>query len=196
MRETGSDTPGVTEVLPRHAPEDRTDEQGSGLIDVTVALGFLAIVLTNVFSVLIAHISLDAANRETALATAAAQEILERMEGSPFTQVYALFNANPLDDPPGVTNVPGNLVTVAGLSSQGAPAVGQIIFPTDPSTGFALREDLFMPELGMPLDLNADGVIDAQDRSQDYVVLPVIIRLSWVGTSGPRSFEIHTLLGN
>ena len=43
----------------------------------------------------------------------------------------------------------------------------------------ALREDVFMPELGLPMDLNGDGVIDAQNHALDYKVLPVTIQLRW-----------------
>ena len=60
--------------------------------------------------------------------------------------------------------------------------------------GFALREDEIAAELGLPRDLNGDLLIDDQDHSGDYIVLPVIVRVSWTGKAGNRQFEIATML--
>lgn len=56
-----------------------------------------------------------------------------------------------------------------------------------------LREDFVDEELGMPRDLNGDNVIDAEDHSEDYVVLPVRVRMSWKGLGGNRSTQLHTM---
>ena len=57
-----------------------------------------------------------------------------------------------------------------------------------------LREDRVDPLLGMPRDLNGDGVIDAEDHADDYRILPVRIRVDWSDSSGARSFAICTTL--
>ena len=57
-----------------------------------------------------------------------------------------------------------------------------------------VREDLVMPELGMPRDLSGDGVIDDQDHSLDYVLLPARIQIDWRGAGGDAHVEFHTVL--
>jgi hypothetical protein len=70
--------------------------------------------------------------------------------------------------------------------------VGRIRFPDTPNS--ELREDVYMPELGLPMDLNGDGIIDELDHSQDYKILPVIVEVQWVGKTGDREFSLHALL--
>jgi hypothetical protein len=48
--------------------------------------------------------------------------------------------------------------------------------------------------LGMPRDLTGDILIDNFDHAADYRILPVRVRVSWTGKSGPRSIELQTLL--
>jgi hypothetical protein len=59
-----------------------------------------------------------------------------------------------------------------------------------------LREDVNLPELGMPRDLNGDGAVDAGNHSTDYRLLPVIVRVRWQGAGGPSQFELKTMLAN
>ena len=52
------------------------------------------------------------------------------------------------------------------------------------------------PEFGTPLDLNLDnGLIDSADRSADYRVLPVVVRVRWSSMAGTGEVRISTLLG-
>ncbi len=57
-----------------------------------------------------------------------------------------------------------------------------------------LREDSVYPRLGMPRDLNGDSIIDDEDHSDDYFILPVQIRIEWEGLNCPRSFDLYTML--
>ncbi len=67
--------------------------------------------------------------------------------------------------------------------------IGELIFPTAAGPeGPELREDI------AGRDLNADGVIDTEDHSNDYVILPVTVRIEWKGSRGPRQIELHSLL--
>ena len=50
------------------------------------------------------------------------------------------------------------------------------------------------PRLCMPRDLNGDKVIDGEDHSLDYMVLPVTVSVRWKGKGGVRTFELHTML--
>ena len=71
--------------------------------------------------------------------------------------------------------------------------VGQIRFPTAPA-GVTLRENIVDASLGMPRDLNGDGIWDDVGHSGDYIALPVTIRLDWAGVTGNRSLELDMLL--
>lgn len=60
-----------------------------------------------------------------------------------------------------------------------------------------LREDTVDPNLGMPRDLNGDGVIDGLNHASDYVILPVRIEVKWSESGADRTHsEILTLTEN
>jgi hypothetical protein len=59
-----------------------------------------------------------------------------------------------------------------------------------------LREDVVLPDLGMPRDLNGDGVVDASNHDVDYTLLPVLVRVRWRSASGTGQFELRTMIGN
>lgn len=61
-------------------------------------------------------------------------------------------------------------------------------------TGWMLREDYVDANLGMPRDLNGDSIIDNKDHSEDYILLPVQIRVEWQGTSGRRWLDVYSML--
>jgi hypothetical protein len=71
---------------------------------------------------------------------------------------------------------------------------GEIILPT--VAGVGVREDSVNPALGLPRDLNGDGAIDSDDHAQDYLLLPVTVRLTWRGPGGPRVLDVHTVLSS
>lgn len=138
-------------------------------------------------------------NRETVIASNEARNMVERMRNEEFADVFALFNADPLDDPGGAGTAPGNSFAVDGLDVEaGDPDgfAGEILFPTievAPGT-FELREDVVDADLGMPRDLNGDSIIKAEDQSEDYLLLPVVIRVRWTGNGGPRRYETTSML--
>ena len=140
-------------------------------------------------------------NRERALAADAARGLFEEMRNEDFSQVYALYNADPLDDPGGPGTAPGDRFAVLGLNPiPGSPGgfVGQVVFPelvmeTTPVT-WELRENVNNSQLGMPRDINGDDVIDAEDHRGDYTILPIQIELSWRGVIGEQKFSQFTML--
>jgi hypothetical protein len=79
----------------------------------------------------------------------------------------------------------------------GAPAgkPGQICFPgstqASPNT---LLENVTDTNLGMPRDLNGDGVIDGNNHAADYKILPVTVRVQWQSKNGPQIYQLHTIL--
>jgi hypothetical protein len=138
--------------------------------------------------------ALNRQNHETEIARRAAENQIEALRNATFATVFATYDSDPSDDPNGAGTAAGNLFTVVGLTPRaGAPGgkCGRILFP---SAGPSLRENVADASLGMPRDLNADGVVDAGDHFADYRVLPVRVRVEWAGKSGPRALELTTLL--
>jgi prepilin-type N-terminal cleavage/methylation domain-containing protein len=157
--------------------------------------------------------------RENSRAVEASLQTLERMRNQPFESLFALYNADPSDDPDGAGTAPGatfavpNLEPLAGGGPIGhvhlpallveipapEPTLLQVLLggppPPPPTFEWQLREDFVDEKLGMPRDLNGDNVIDDQDHAHDYIVLPVRVRTSWAGLNGDRSTELYTMLG-
>lgn len=140
--------------------------------------------------------------REDAIATVAAQSVLEEMRNEDFRTVFAMYNADPLDDPAGPGTAPGHRFAVEGLqpiASATDGAVGEVILPTV-NTGSAVapiwevRENLVNPLLGTPRDLSGDAVINDENHAADYTLLPIVVVLRWQGSKGARESRIVTIL--
>ena len=111
----------------------------------------------------------------------------------PRAEVFARYNATAADDPTSGDS-PGAAFDVVGLAPlPGDPdgRVGSIEFPGD---GIELREDDVDRDLGMPRDLNGDGILDASDHALDYLLLPVRVTVSFAGQGGPRTISFVTYL--
>ena len=138
--------------------------------------------------------------RETDFATQAAKAMLERIQGEAFLQAFRSFNALGSDDPSGANTAPGANFAVPGLraapgDADGRP--GEVVFPTPSTLPGVLREDVTNVKLGMPHDLNGDGVIDGLNHSLDYKLLPVLVRVRWQSADGTTAtVELKTILAN
>jgi len=143
-------------------------------------------------------------NRESAVAAAASQVVLERMRDCAFHDLWTLYNADPDDDPGGAGTAPGSRFAIPGLdalpeSPDGLQ--GEVILPAiQRSVGelpiWELREDFEDAGLGLPRDLTGDEVVDSFDHAEDYRVLPVMVRVRWQGPTGPRRFQVHSLFSD
>ncbi len=170
------------------------------MLELVFAIAVLLIGLLGYSRTLVESAELEDLNRETALATEAARRVVESLYGTPFAELYARFNGEPGDDGLATGPAPGHLFAVAGLGLRAGDAdgnQGEVIFPTQLNGAGAieLREDLQEPGLGMPLDLNLDGVVDGNDHSLDYRVLPVCVRIEWQSGAREREFEVRTFVG-
>lgn len=147
-----------------------------------VAMVVLTVAIGGLSGAVVHAMRLNQVNQETAIADAAILEQAERMQGLAFETVFATYLAQPGFDVPALSVVAGD---PDGL-------VGSITFPT---IAGQLREDVFDPSLGMPRDLNGDGLApDNLDHSGDYVILPATIRLDWAGATGDRFLEYDLVL--
>lgn len=174
----------------------RTQRPRGGFTMVEVAIGtvILTVAITGLLCVVVSYARLVRTNRESAIAQQAARAMIEKLQDGTFSQVFALYNANPADDPAGNGTAAGKDFVVTGLDAAPGDAdgkVGEVIFPT---VGNALREDVVDGDLSMPRDLNADGLTDAVDHATNYRLLPVRIRLRWRGATGNRTMVINHLL--
>ena len=158
---------------------------GFSLVEVVVAAAVMAVAMLGLSRSMVSSVRVTAGNRETSLALEAAQEAVERLQAAAFADVFALYNADPKDDPDGEVG-PGASFAVEGLSPQDDDAdgaVGEFVFPTASNGSGELRENAVNIALGMPRDLDGDGKIDMEDHAGDYQVLPVLVRVAWRTTS-------------
>ncbi len=169
--------------------------RGFSLLEVVITISVVAIAVGGAASTLLVTSNLTRSSGQSGNAFAAAQELVERIRGEEFAQVFARYNGDPADDPDGPGTAPGSGFDVALLSPRaldpdGLP--GEVRFPVAPGTPGVLRED--QPLLGRTIDLDLDGAIDANDKALDYALLPVEVRVDWQGPGGGRSVEIQTVL--
>lgn len=169
----------------------RSSEAGFSLFEILVASAVLAVAACAVTAAMIHGMAVGAMNTETQEAQETARKVLEQLSAVPVREVFARYNTNPLDDPSGPQTAVGNVVTL--VSSSGKTLDAEIIFPNAGDVS-EIREDVQDPVLGLPRDLNADSVVDDQDHSVDYVMLPVRVRVTWRGVSGERSLDICSVL--
>jgi len=180
----------------------RSRAQRTGLTLIEIAVGIVVLV-TGVLSFAQAMISLERAQqrtREVGRATEAARQVLEAIQAQAFAEAFRYYNGTPADDPGGAGTAPGKNFDVPGLTPRPDDPdghVGEVIFPTPAGQPGVLRENTVDSALGMPRDLNGDGIINnLADYATTYTVLPVRVRVQWVGSGGPGQVEIRTLLGN
>lgn len=174
---------------------------GFTLLEVMFAAAVLAIAISGSAGAMLSAMQLDRVNRERSLALQSARRVIEQAQDVDFAEVFAAYNSVAGDDPVAMValgTVPGASFACNGLTVQNNDpdgVSGEILFPTVLTAGvLELREDSVDAALGMPMDLNMDGVIDALDHSGDYLILPMRVRLSWTGVTGERSADLVTIL--
>lgn len=170
---------------------------GFTLIEAVIALAVAALAVLGFSSSLIGTVMLNQSNREATLARRAAHDVVADMQNASFAEVYARFNSDQGDNVGGAENL------TAGFAVAGIPVLdgdadglaGEIVFP-DAWVGGALqlREDYAADTFGQTWDLNLDGEIDDEDHSNDYQVLPVLVRVEWRGRGGKSKIELRTTL--
>lgn len=180
-------------MRPARRPRARRAEQGFTMLELMISSTVFLLVAGAVVTALVISSALNMSNRETALASRAAQSIIEELKGTAFDEVFVRYNTTAADDPAAGTS-PGAAFAVAGLAPQEDDADGLVGAIEFPGTGTALHEDGDDAELGLPRDMDGDGAVDADDHAADYRILPVRVVLSWNGQNGARTFELVTVL--
>jgi type II secretory pathway pseudopilin PulG len=176
----------------------RSGAAGFTLIEVMIAGLVLTVAAVGMSGAILSSMALQRGEIETALARQAARRVVEEMRGTPFADVYRAYNADAGDDAGLALPAQGAGFDVFGLTPQaGDPdgRCGRVMFPTlVVGASEDLVEDIDEPALGMPLDLNRDGVLDLLDHADDYVVLPVRVRVEWRGLVGAQRYDLETIL--
>jgi hypothetical protein len=164
---------------------------------VCLGLAILAIAMGVLVGSLFSALRISQASEATACANQALRGVLERLNAMTVEDVFAICNGEPADDIVGRSSA-DYLMLEEGLMHDvhGAPLAISVAFPCPDGQPGVLREDLDLPALGMPRDLNGDGVIDAGDHSGDFELLPALLTLEWTGPSGLQRVQLATLLRN
>lgn len=158
-----------------------------------VAASVIVIGILSMIGALLSGLRLVELNRETSRAHAAARAAMERIHATGFDEIYRSFNAVGSDDPGGMNTAPGATFAVTGLRPPpGVASVGTIEFP---ATGGALDEAFVDAGMGMPRDLDGDGIVGGA-LGGAYLVLPVRVRITWRGSAGDQSLQLVGLLMN
>ncbi len=166
-------------------------KSGFTMVEVMISLTVLTVAVYLMSSTITATMGHSAKRKERTLALEAAMNTLETMRALPFRELCLLYNSDPLDDPDGPNTAPGNTFEVNGLTpGQNATAAGVILMPT---FNGKVREDVIMPALGMPRDLSGDFVVDALDKTKNHVILPISVRINWVGSAGESELEVTSM---
>lgn len=168
---------------------------GFTLVETVVATTVLVIGVLGYVASVTAGDRLMLQNRETRRAFIAAQTVFAEMQAKSIDTVFATYNASASDDPPGITTAPGNRFTAVGIgtcATGSTDGAGAVRFPSQDGT--TLREDLVDAALGMPRDLDGDGVISSGPLTKTPLVLPVEVTVSWQSSGGRREITVRKFL--
>jgi hypothetical protein len=157
---------------------------GLTLVEVVTASAVIALVVVGIVGGISASAKQAALAADTALAVDGARNQVEKMAARSFHTIFASFND---------TGTDGSWFDIPGLTPvAGASHVGHVSFPGDNTAN--LYENVSSAALGMPRDLDGDGLIDGANKASTYVLLPFQITVSWRGSYGTASYTLNVLL--
>ena len=167
---------------------------GFTVVEVTIMSTILVVGVLGMIAAVIAGMRLAAVNRETSAAHEAARAVIERMQSTAFSQIFATYDSDPANDPGGAGTAPGAKFAVAGLVAQKNDLdglAGDVLFPTIQVGGVdRLSESVTDARWRMPADLNADGIVSAGAMPGTYMILPVRVHVQWRGAGGNRHLDL------
>lgn len=183
----------MTLVLHRPRGVTRSRRAGFSLVEAVLVMAIMTVATAMYAQIVGSSARLAPMAAETSIASDAARDALERLRAVPVDQLVAIFDADPSNDPDGPGTAFGPTFPVPGLVPQTGVPVGTVTFPT---VDGRIAEDAVDEMLGCPRDLNADRLIDANDHGDDWVVLPVRVRIEWLprGAKRTRTFELYTMV--
>lgn len=167
---------------PRTSPTGR--QAGFTLVEAVVAVAILLIGTLALASTSLAVHTMHETDQDRRAAAAALHGVMEN--------IRSVSNGSLEDDAgwavavtaalqPGAA--PGDLFAVPGLEPwEGEPAVGSVTVLRDET----LTDAEVGCALGLPRDLDNDGLVDNADVTDTAELLPVVLRARWRGAGGDR----------
>lgn len=168
---------------------------GFSLVDVCLSMALLVIGLGVLIGSTFSAMKLDQVNASTALANQALRGLCEELQAMPIDEVLDSYVIAENEDERTRADKLARLTLrdPALATHDGREPVVRARFPLD-EDGRTLREDLELPEFGLPRDLDGDGAIDGADKRASFRILPVVLELDWVGPSGTQHLQLSTVL--
>lgn len=167
---------------------------GFTLLELVMAISLFSVVAAAMMACFSRCSTSDTFSNENITARSAATRIMDSIRdyaSSSFEDTFAYYNSHPYDDPDGYGTAAGGVFTVEELNSPGVTASAQVQFP---ELEGHLREDFDDPELGLPRDLNGDGIISDVPVDATYNLLPVRVVITWNGIGGQRTYSVVTVI--
>ena len=166
-------------------PSRWSGKAGFSMIEVSLALTVIVVALMAMSASTLRMHSLRRQNRERSLAQNTVRAIAEHIPS-----VAAQAQSDPgtwgqsIVDAVNAGGLPGPTFGVANLRVQeGNLSVGDVFVITDETLTDA---DIGL-ELGMPRDLDGDGLVDNADVTGTARILPVDVRARWTGVTGQQT---------
>ena len=169
-------------------------ERGITLLEVMVAAAFLCVAMAGISTVLSATYKHSELLHEYELAESTALSVVEEVQylaDTSFSNLYVYFDADPSNDPEGPGTAPGDTfgnLTVPGLVASSDSPTGQLV-----EIIVHTNETEVNARLGLPRDLDGDGVADNPDVSASYKILPVTVRIHWAHQGAEQVNQMETL---
>lgn len=140
------------------------------LIEVVISLVLLTIAFVGFGSFFVLTTNSYHSVKEDTLAIHSLRQMAEKIRCVPFARI--------------VTNCQGMTFAIDEIKASGSVRI--FINETDGSSDARI--------LGLPRDLDGDGVASTTDVTSDYLLLPIKIEVSWTNVKGPRSESLYMLL--
>ncbi len=161
----------------------RRRERGFSFIEIMLGGAILALGILSHASLTVTNLSQTSFNDTRRHALAAAEDKLEEIRGHAFGSVFSHYGSG--------ASASFDVEGLEPATGDKDGRVGAIRFPT---IGGALREDVHDRCLGMPRDLDHDGVIDASTKNTSYACLPVLVEVRWRSSGGDQRLQLAAVL--
>ncbi len=141
-------------------------------------------------------------NSERRIALQAVQSQLETLKNTTFEAIFAMFDDSTHNDGPVAPGANFDVVGLTPIDSDPDGQCGLITLPTrlPPLDGEGNQPPPYLWEgyvdtrLGMPADLDGDGVVDDDPKDDGYLHLPVRVEVRWNGAVGDQRLHVATWL--
>ncbi len=158
--------------------------QGFAITDAVVAMLLMTVAVGGLAGSVAFGLKLHRTNQESAVAEQGARAILAQLRETDFDGIFAQYAAAPDIEIEGLNPRPDD---PDGM-------VAKLLFPVDEANPLKLAENADLPALGCPRDLDGDGDTDSVGTTDNYIILPVTLRVEWRGTGGDMTQVYHVVL--